>query len=306
VRTGGGLRVYIERPWFSSGLGELLGVALASGGPIDREEWKPFVSQWGQDPIWDSAALSAFPEIRHFPDAIASERDLPLDAQLPSSSAFRTVDVAGHAVAFDQERAQWYCDLTVDSMTAAYAPFVRLALVRYQPYALLEAKLSRVVLTDFAQLTPERAATVTADPYKAGRLRVAVSGPAPRVNTSRDPLPRDDRRTVVSVSVQRRDPVLASDLGWAPTAEFGVNVDPPINRDDDFILWTGNVTFLGDPVTIDASRYRLLIEEHEVLPADGPSGVGRQRRLIYAETVSIDRALLSPPPTGANRTTVDS
>jgi hypothetical protein len=40
---------------------------------------------------------------------------------------------------------------------ATYAPFVRLALVRYQPHALVASKVSRVVLADFAQLTPDRA-----------------------------------------------------------------------------------------------------------------------------------------------------
>ena len=70
--------------------------------------------------------------------------------------------------------------LTIDPGTPTYMPFVRLALVRYQPHALVDAKVSRVVLSDFAQLTPERASTVTSDPYNPGLLRVAISGPAPR------------------------------------------------------------------------------------------------------------------------------
>jgi hypothetical protein len=61
-----------------------------------------------------------------------------------------------------------------------YAPFIRLALVRYQPHALPDAKLSRVVLADFAQLTRVRSAVVTADPYHPRRLRVTISGIAPQ------------------------------------------------------------------------------------------------------------------------------
>ena len=52
TRYGDGLRVYLERPWFSSGDGELLGVALLSDGatPADlakHDEMKALVSQWG-------------------------------------------------------------------------------------------------------------------------------------------------------------------------------------------------------------------------------------------------------------------
>ncbi len=41
-------------------------------------------------------------------------------------------------------------------------PFVRLALVRYQPNALAAAQLSTVVLADFAQLLPRRRAGAAA------------------------------------------------------------------------------------------------------------------------------------------------
>ena len=43
VRFGGGLRIYLDRPWFSSGAGELLGVAFydySNGSLTDRERWK--------------------------------------------------------------------------------------------------------------------------------------------------------------------------------------------------------------------------------------------------------------------------
>jgi hypothetical protein len=46
----------------------------------------------------------------------------------------------------------------------AYFPFVRLALARYQPQSVPDAHLSRVVLVDFAQLVPNRSASVTFDP----------------------------------------------------------------------------------------------------------------------------------------------
>ena len=52
-RVGGGLRVYLERPWFSSGIGEQLAVVLFGHDyPAILEPAKPYVTQWGLDPLW--------------------------------------------------------------------------------------------------------------------------------------------------------------------------------------------------------------------------------------------------------------
>lgn len=45
-----------NRPWYSSGEGELLGVALWSraNGVLDahsRDKFKPFITHWGMDPV---------------------------------------------------------------------------------------------------------------------------------------------------------------------------------------------------------------------------------------------------------------
>ncbi len=49
-RRRAGVRIYLERPWFSSGEDELLGVLIARGG--DDSNVDGLVSQWGADPIW--------------------------------------------------------------------------------------------------------------------------------------------------------------------------------------------------------------------------------------------------------------
>jgi hypothetical protein len=188
VRFGGGLRVYLHRPWFSSGEGELLGVALwtYANGSLDavhRDRFKPFFTQWGMDPIWQTENLSGAPATYNFPDATRTEFSATLEeksAHDPATNKPGLVDVAGFPVQFDPERKLWFSDLTINLPTETYMPFVRLALVRYQPHALAEAKISRVVLADFAQLTPDRSAMVTSDPHHARTLRVVVSGVAPR------------------------------------------------------------------------------------------------------------------------------
>jgi hypothetical protein len=57
-RRGNGLRVYLERPWFSSGDGERLGVVIRPPD-IDFESeageaLRPYTSQWGMDRLWNS------------------------------------------------------------------------------------------------------------------------------------------------------------------------------------------------------------------------------------------------------------
>lgn len=322
LRQGGGLRVYLARPWWSSGEGELLGVSLYSGNyaQLNREEWKPFITQWGQDPAWVSQELSPLPNVYNFPEAVASEYGLPLEAKTKDNKP-RLVNVAGHTVAYDAERQLWYCDLTIASNTATYQPFVRLALTRYQPHALLEAKLSRVVLADFVQLTPERAAMISADPYQTNQLRVVVSGPAPQ-----GPLPQPvtpatvpvtapvAHPTIITVVVQEKDDAMQnSDLGWREVVPGNVTLSVeaigPTSTEANLSLWAGTLRFAQPP---EPGRYRLLITEREYLSADYVNVISRRAgrvveqpsRLVYAEIIPLDNALLATPDAIVNRTTV--
>ena len=64
-RVGGGLRVYLDRPWFSSGDGEQLAVVLypvanPSGGL--PEDATSHVTQWGLDPLWRQGVVTKPPK----------------------------------------------------------------------------------------------------------------------------------------------------------------------------------------------------------------------------------------------------
>ncbi|MCW2604207.1 MAG: hypothetical protein JWN61_2342 [Pseudonocardiales bacterium] len=310
VRFGGGLRVFLERGWFSSGNDEMLGVALYAyengAPPWDQEAWKPYITEWGADPIWRAPGVGGrTPTVEDFPDAAAAERSvsLPTPAAGPGAATRRRVDVVGYPVAFDESRQLWFADITVAS--TAYSPFIRLALTRYQPYAIPDAKLSRVVLADFAQLVPGRSAVISADPYQPSRLRVTVSGVAPSgpVPTVTGPAQPDEpvpAPTQVTVSVQVRRDDLTGDLAWAD-ADPGIAtvIEQSIASPAELLRWTGTVQFAGD---IEVGRYRLLICEYEYVsanhvlisvdPATGGETAVQPGRLIYAETVLIEAALL--------------
>jgi hypothetical protein len=310
VRFGGGLRVYLNRPWFSSGQGELLGVALWSyqNGSLNeaaRDKLKPFFTQWGMDPIWKTDALGGTPGVDDFPDADDSESDLSLDepsAQRPDGKPGR-VCVAGFAPQFDEVRKLWFADLTINVPGETYMPFVRLALVRYQPRALADAKVSRVVLADFAQLTPDRSAMVTADPHHPRTIRVVVSGVAPRgpvpvIQAELKSAHLSTRPTRIGVRVQRHDDLIDSDLAWSNVGDEVATVIPeidgPVAGNADLAIWAGKVRFVDRPA---AGKFRLVIEEHEFISANytvvEQGTVLQPGRLVYAEIFAVDEALVT-------------
>ena len=210
-RRGGGLRVYLDRPWSASGYGEMLAVVLPAAGfkgdpnvQPPPSTYKKVITQWGNDPAWDSPFVSGlapkranFPLARWQPDV--SGTWLPPGAvkdaswneadQQPGAFAVTglkpsgfddpapAVEIAPHDVFFDDQRKLWFCDIEINA-GASYYPFVRLALARYQPCAIPEAHLSNVVLADFMALTPDRSLSVTPTRLPHSR-RVSVYGAAP-------------------------------------------------------------------------------------------------------------------------------
>jgi hypothetical protein len=315
VRYGGGLRVYLDRPWYESGEGELLGVVLWRGGPptnLEREHWKLFVTQWGADPTWQTEPIwPSMPSNTNFSQAVAGEDLLRLEENVPKKSdgAPGLVGVAGHEVAWDAQRKLWYCDITVDCPT--YSPFVRLALARYQPNAITEAKLSRVVLTDFVQLTPDRSVLVSADPYRPRELRMTVTGSAPSGPPPEGPGVKPGRPTDVRVRLQHRTSPNLGDFAWRDVDDDDVaRVETGGTTSEELgtMLWKGSVVFAHAPAS---GAFRLLIEEREYVTADhvatGLIGgapddrriVAAPGRLIYAEIVALDDALTVLPSSQA-------
>jgi hypothetical protein len=275
-RGGGGLRVYLDRPWYSSGEGELLGVVLWGCPPPQHqffhsfevpEALRSYVTQWGRDPIWSAPAVpaEAVPREEHFRNAVTVGHGLSLDETARLSLV--SFSVAGHTVAYDQERKLWYCDIEMDSGNA-YFPFVRLALARYQPESVADAHLSRVVLADFVQLLPDRSASITFDPIDTTLLEVAITG-----KTYHGP-----GLATVTATLETQ-PAGGGDAAWVPIQIISLTR----------FQWFGPATLWTAQVTLPAPRgsrpFRLIIEEFETLARD-ESG-GQIKRLVYADILSI-------------------
>ena len=204
-RSGGGLRVYMNRPWFASGFTEMMGVVLppsaspiAVAAPNPDLVYKDSITMWGSDPIWNDAKVTsvspapdAFPLARWrapitfdgagFPEIEGVDLpagDFPVANLAHPDGGAPRLNVAPHSVGYDTERQLYYCDIVVRAPARTYFPFIRLALARYNPISVDGAHLSDIVLTEFVQLTPDRFVVVT---RKSGGTKadISVYGPLP-------------------------------------------------------------------------------------------------------------------------------
>jgi hypothetical protein len=355
-RCGGGLRVYMDRPWYSSGDEERLGVVLRSSGTggiikprrtdlqinpgvletkvntsgtakdsvstssasmklveklkkfggfgssSDPEILKPFVTDWGMDPIWGSTPPKPSPAINDFTLADDTSRGGLSLAELEGVE----FAVAAHEVYFDEKRGLWYCDITIDAGNS-YTPFVRLALARYQPYSIPDCHLSRVVLADFAQLAPDRVAAVVFD--GTNKVRVMVSG-VHGVNqlTGKAFSPADpktfktltySRVFMVTLETQLAPGAIDADVtgsaGWGPVPGGEATVImTPFQQVESRMIWSGEVTLPEAAKRMGGTRpFRLVIKEFEALRTDDDvkqlvlNDRAASFRLVYADVIEI-------------------
>lgn len=306
TRAAGGLRVYLQRPWFSSGDGELLGVVLHADKTPDfrnmRSEVQPFVTQWGLDPLFDSHPPNPQWGVNAFPTRVASET-VPLIEVTGAK-----VHVVGHRVQWDDARQLWFADLDLD-IGASYLPFVRLALARYQPHSLAGTKISRTVLAEFAQLLPRRRAVVTATGSDA--FQVTLHGPVPAYgpmrlqndsayeNISFVPRPGEEiesGRNRVELVLQQRDAALDSDLAWSDVAVLGSGPALPPGMKADRM--PGRLDVTHTPlVTGAAERAGRTAVASQVRARAGATPVTRRGRL--GEALQFEReVVITRPPIG--------
>ncbi len=338
-RMPGGLRIYLDRPWYSSGAGELLGVVVwpsvlqapiqksgvvvnqgdlpghqtvgssqQSGSQQKRVNLKQFarmekftaelpeslkhvVTQWGMDPIWASNSLPAdMPTFGHFRNTTQIGLRLTLQEleglQGPTDS-FYEVGVAAFTPEYDHERGLWYCDIEIDA-GQSYMPFIRLALVRYQPHSLPDAHLSQVVLADLAQLTPERTATITYNPKNPTDIDIVVAGLSYSAGSA------GKGPSLVEATIETNPTGGGDETAWIPLPNGTVVMQPkPLGI---YNVWRYQMRLHKLQVP-KHQALRLVIREFEILPADAVNEQGQLmytmgkpfegRRLVYAEILKV-------------------
>ncbi len=299
-----GVRLWLRRPWFSSGDGELLGVVVSRTG----KEPDATISLWGRDPTVIGAATGAATTppllglghllVEAVAQTVAPEPARPV---LPVA-AVPLVDLAGEPTAsvlayrpeYHADRGMWHVDVALDDGPALW-PFVRLAVARYQPDSIDGCALSPIGLTSWVQPLPTRTATVNRP--DAERVRVTVTGavgflrirdeqkqPALREEVDAD-TPTGvgqafDRLLALTRTMWATIQVLSegnSDLEWVTVASRRL---PAVGVGDETnfrVTWTGELGLPAEsarqePLELKTpgtqQRWRVLIEERERLDAD--------------------------------------
>jgi hypothetical protein len=268
----------MERPWFSSGAGELLGILIRPDAidPLtnEGETIRKYTSEWGMDPIWNAAQVSPL-HSNDFNAVIAQGQNLAL-AELS-----KVVDVVAYQPEYDTDRNLWYANIELAS-NLNYFPFVRLALARYHPISVPGAHLSRVVLSDFIQVVPHR--TVDYDLTNLNvdsTLHVKVSGPSYLFQEKEifgSPL--------MAVRLEQRQYADATDeLGWELISTIMLS---PVQQLVEETVWEGTITVPG-PLP---HPLRVLVMEAELFRAD-KSMPNDMQRLLGQELLrgDVDRSL---------------
>ncbi len=315
TRTGRGLRIYVDRTWYSSGDDELLGVLLPQAGLSVPDALEKYVSQWGSDPIWDSKGPSSqlapesFVYDKADPSSAPTVKSGLTLAEVDPSRSDLLVTAVGIAPQYNEERQLYYFDLVLDP-GASYFPFVRLSLARFQPHSLDNAHLSRTVRADFAQLVADRTAALT---YNTGSVDVSVSGVMAKsvvqamTHETQGPLhgfllhgfnhnAAAGRGRLVRAYVEQRTDKKLGDLGWQLVGGVSNLLPYVLGKTPDLVYFRGNVTL---PQSFgDSSEYRMVVEEHELfdtdlqlidssLPIDSTDGEAHSSRLVYFDTLTL-------------------
>jgi hypothetical protein len=190
-RIGGYLRVYLERPWFSTGANELLGVVGLPSGQSLSNVSPLWVTMMGLDPISVSSLDQSYPVVPSQFGALATDwptvvanRSTPYSSP-PSISLLENpgtpMTIWPYDVNYDSFSNCWYADVNIAFGNGPPPPgyFVRLALVRFQPYSIAGAEISPVAVATFAQPVANRSVSVTsnANDKTNSSVFVSVSGP---------------------------------------------------------------------------------------------------------------------------------
>ena len=265
-QIGEGLRIYLNRGWFSSGKGEQLAVVVATTATPDH--LMSHASSWGMNPIRDSAPLPGPLRLEHIWGGAERIHDWPLEA---GSVGLVIVDVE-----FSEEHGLPYADIEFLSQRS-FMPLVRLALARYQPHAIDNCKLSRIVHADFVPLAPGRAVTVK----QTGRATWSLTMYG---HSYRQP---DDTTSVVQAHVEYMERTLPENaVSWRPLGD-PVRLMP--SRIETWRFhWSGQVRITDLEFLSSHWRRRLVIQEFEWFDQAGPNGsLLDNARLISAHAVPV-------------------
>ena len=289
-----GLRVYLKRPWYSSGEGEQLGVVLMFPKISDNIGGSAGATYttWGTDPAKLSAPLPGgiTPNQLSFVNLKPENIGLVGVAEHPTAK----VAVAAFDVKYDADRQLYYADIMFNAGTA-YFPFVRLALAAYQKHSVMKNEtdccLSPIVQPEYIQIPAPRASSVE---FGASRrnVTVAISGTIAKM-------------AQVPEYRSRVDFIIES-LDVPSSEEAHISLDRPPIDSYQYILKSTDITNYGFfhshqfqlPEAYSSKAFRIKVLEYELItydplkPNPNPGGVNfgsmpLKERLVFADVYEV-------------------
>jgi hypothetical protein len=239
------VRVYLDRPFLLSGDRETIGVALFDPNSGLDPAKQNFVSRWGADPTRPITT----PILRNeLSESNLCEPGPGIETcNLAEGDSAR---IKPCLVQYSPDRKLWFSDIPINTQHAN-APFIRLALVRWQPDSLngdSEARCSQVVFAEFMQLSADR--WVSIQRKSGSKYTITISG----AFASKAP------QNPFSLMLQKRWYALGGDTGWRNVTckyDFAYN---PATDDSGVSSWSAELDILHSAYL---AKYRVLLSEEE-------------------------------------------
>jgi hypothetical protein len=271
---GWGLRVYMEQgDWFDSGDGERLAVLIAqppAQGTLSQIAGDPIVSAPAVvNDLTSSDFTNAYSEHPNLQQVMSGNADAGKD-NASDRAAFRYVSASAFEVGYDPQKKLLYAEVVM-RRRAAYRPFVRLALARFQAKSVPGAHLSSTVFADFIQLTPERTLSVT---RTSKEVRLRLTGSFPKQSTA-----NSVNTGVVAIAQTANDP--SDEAHWIERGKQLFTFETTMDTGES--VWNSTL-----PLSVfgKGGSRRIVVEEWEVWSAatltDPEHG-----RLVYAEAIEL-------------------
>lgn len=293
-----GLRVYLKRPWYSSGEGEQLAVVLGLNLNDNITSRQVTVTTWGTDPTKISASLpgDTKPDVKSFFNIKEGNIDMILT---PAEDPSAKVSIVAYDVKYDLERQLYYADIMMD-IKSAYYPFVRFALSRYQRHSLrkngTDCCLSPIVQADYIQVPAPRYTALKFEGSKTN-IMVAITGSLPAFNNQ-------------NRNFNTKIEIIVEPIEISPTEGIHVSINAkPIDsysyvlNENDIKNYLFNLTRQFKlPAEYQGKPYRVRILEYEMIEQD-PLKTGLiidnvttnfyrhsyKDRLVFAEVYEVNK-----------------
>ena len=272
-RGGNGLRLYMNRGWFSSGRGEQLALIVSTPEPSSEADDFP-VTEWGENALHEGAPLPGPIRLEHVWSGVDRiERYVIED---------RDVALAIHDVGFSEEHRLPFVDIEFLAQRA-FMPLVRLAVARYQRHAIDGCQLSAIAQADFVPLAPGRALTIRQSAVDTWSL--TLRGYSFRGADHWSPAPAT---TVVQAHIECMRVDTPEDLAAWRMASDPMQLTARALEPWHF-QWQGRVVIDDPDVLTRHWRRRLVVQEFAPFTVAGRDDVplADRARLVYAQTVPL-------------------